>query len=73
MPKLSREIINARLLVLSHAAAWMRDQVTGEASSDILLDKNQEMSPVVAREAHKFCRETERKIKKLKSLLKELP
>ncbi len=42
MAKLSAETIRARLLVLGHARAWMLDQVTGQASSDILLDENEE-------------------------------
>lgn len=33
MAKLSAETIKARLLVLGHARAWVRDQVTGEARS----------------------------------------
>ncbi|WP_445769008.1 hypothetical protein [Rheinheimera sp.] len=72
MAKLSTETIRARLLVLGHARAWMLDQVTGEASSDILLDENDEMQPAVSREAQKFCVDIALKIAKLQSQLKAL-
>lgn len=72
MAKLSEEAIRARLLVLRHASAWMMDQVTGYSGSEILLDENKEMPPVVAREAHKFCNETDAKIAALECKLKAL-
>lgn len=68
----SAETIKARLLVLGHARAWMLDQVTGQASSYILLDENEEMQPTVSREAHKYCADLSLKIAKLQSQLKAL-
>lgn len=72
MAKLSAETIKARLLVLGHARAWMLDQVTGQASSYIFLDENEEMQPAVSREAHKFCADIALKIATLQSQLKAL-
>ncbi len=72
MAKLSAETIEARLLVLGHARAWMLDQVTGQASSDIFLDENEEMQPAVSREAHRFCNDIALKMAKLQTQLKAL-
>jgi len=69
MAKLSNETIKARLLVLGHARAWMLDQVTGEASSDILLDENEELQPAVSLAAHNFCADLALKIAKLQNQL----
>lgn len=72
MAKLSEETIRARLLVLCHARAWMLDQVTGEASSDTLLNEDLEMSPAVSLEGYRFCKEIALKIEKLQIQLKAL-
>ncbi|MAA93988.1 MAG: hypothetical protein CML22_06770 [Rheinheimera sp.] len=72
MDKLSEEAIRAKLLVLRHASPWMLDQVTGYLGSEILLDENYEMPPALARDAHKFCNETDAKIAALEYKLKEL-
>lgn len=72
MAKLNPDTIKAKIFVLGHAESWMRDQINGEASSDIFLNEKDEIPAVMENEALQFCNQLRKKILKLESQLKAI-